>query len=87
MKFNQVENVKWDPYFDTCVSNVTDQAVFSTKDPSLQLIHLLTSTASSVISKTQCKPTSRRCLTLLSNVKQLSRKGESAMSCFSAAHI
>ena len=49
-------NVNWDLYSDICASAVTEEAVFSREDPALQFTHLLTSTASKIIPKTQCKP-------------------------------
>ena len=67
VQFNQVEkapdvgrwdfrNVNWDLYSDLCTSAITEEAVFSGEDPALQFTHLLTSTASKIIPKTQCKP-------------------------------
>ena len=67
VQFSQVEkapdvgrwdfrNVNWDLYSDLCASAITEEAVFSREDPALQFTHLLTSTASKIIPKTQCKP-------------------------------
>ena len=49
-------NVNWDLYCDLCASAVAEEAVFSGEDPAFQFTHLLTSTASKIIPKTQCKP-------------------------------
>ena len=49
-------NANWDLYSDLCTSAVTEEAVFSREDLALQFTHLLTSTASQVIPKTQCNP-------------------------------
>ena len=49
-------NVIWDLYSDLCTSAVIEEAVFSREDPALQFTHLLTSAASKIIPRTQCKP-------------------------------
>ena len=49
-------NVNWNLYSDLCTSAVTEEAVFSREDLALQFSHLLTSTASKIIPRTQCNP-------------------------------
>ena len=89
MQFNQVEralsigqwdfrHVNWDLYSDLCTSDITEEAVFSTEDLALQFTHLLTSTASQIIPKSQCKPRLPKVPWFTETCKAAIKKGEKA---------
>ena len=85
--------VNLDLYSRLCILNITGESVFSSEDPALQFSHLVTSTASTVIPKTHCKPKipkvpwfTNQCSIVIKKKTEGGGGGGVATSCF-WAHI
>ena len=74
-------------FTDICASTVTEEAIFSREDLALQFTHLLTSTASKIVPKTQRKPRLPKVPWFTDKCKLAIKKEKKRNVLFLATHI